>query len=106
VDGALEGLYQCFAVLFPWLVGGVWIAALGAIFVSKRPERGALAFFLYVFLAGLYVTGQIEAPVPRYVLLYLPALALTASLSFALLTSVLRNSPAPHSLPASSRTPA
>jgi hypothetical protein len=47
-------------------------------------------FFLYVYLVCLYVIGQFEHPVPRYVLPYLPALALTASLSTTMLIHAAR----------------
>jgi hypothetical protein len=91
-ERTLAGLHRFMAWIYRVLVYGVLLAgAVAFLFSRKAALSGTLLFFAYVFLTGLYVSGQIEEPDGRYVLLYFPALALLASTSAAMLVDLARS---------------
>lgn len=75
----------------PFLCGVPAAAPLAPWLGGKSNRRTPRIVFGYVLLVGLYARGQIEEPDGRYVLPFLPALALLTSSTLTILANTIQS---------------
>jgi hypothetical protein len=102
LENSLAAFHRLSIQIYTYVMYGTLFLGLPALVIGTTlPMRsvkrnGALTvgvwlFLVFVFLAGLYLTCQIERPDDRYGMLYLPVLALMASVTIGMIDELVRN---------------